>query len=255
MRAFLGTVLMTVSFVFLSYGASAQVKILGVRPIPEILEDCVACHSFNKADGHKLGPNLDDVFGRPIASAPGYDYSDALLSMKDGVWTRSTLMGMLERPDFFAGATHMNFKGLANFSERRRLILWLEEQSVEDGSKAPTASPTIEDILSKGDAVRGQSLTERCLLCHSVAAKQRRRRIGPSLYGIIGRAKKRGKAGAETEWTPVGLYQFFLKTEEFARGNHLTFRVLDTPRKRADLIAYLETLGEERDPERAPQTP
>ena len=33
---------------------------------------CTACHSLNKGGKNRLGPNLWDLIGRPIASAAGY---------------------------------------------------------------------------------------------------------------------------------------------------------------------------------------
>jgi cytochrome c len=47
---------------------------------------CQACHNFEKGAGVKIGPPLYGVVGRPRASVPGFDYSDAMKA-KGGTWT------------------------------------------------------------------------------------------------------------------------------------------------------------------------
>ena len=39
---------------------------------------CQACHDFTKGGPNKVGPNLYGVVDRPIASHPGFAYSDAM---------------------------------------------------------------------------------------------------------------------------------------------------------------------------------
>ena len=39
---------------------------------------CQTCHNFEKGAGAKIGPPLFGVVGRPIASIPGFAYSDSL---------------------------------------------------------------------------------------------------------------------------------------------------------------------------------
>ena len=39
---------------------------------------CETCHNFKEGAGAKIGPDLWNVVGRPVASYPGFVYSDAL---------------------------------------------------------------------------------------------------------------------------------------------------------------------------------
>ena len=47
----------------------------------QVFRACVACHTLSSGEGNKAGPSLAGIFGRKIASLPGYRYSDALKHM------------------------------------------------------------------------------------------------------------------------------------------------------------------------------
>jgi cytochrome c len=51
------------------------------------VKKCTACHSLNQGAKHKLGPNLWDVVGRPIAAAAGYKFSNALKGKSGETWS------------------------------------------------------------------------------------------------------------------------------------------------------------------------
>jgi cytochrome c2 len=46
-------------------------------PGADVFRACVACHAPTPAEGNRAGPNLHGLFGRHIASLPGYNYSEA----------------------------------------------------------------------------------------------------------------------------------------------------------------------------------
>lgn len=87
---------------------------------------CRACH---KLDGQNaIGPYLNDVVDRQIASVEGFKYSDALINMDSQKWTPENLSSFIENPKAFAPGTKMNFKGLSNAGERADLIAFLATQ-------------------------------------------------------------------------------------------------------------------------------
>src|SRR5204863_509236 len=51
----------------------------------EIFRACVACHTLGADQANRAGPTLAGLFGRRIATAPGYNFSDALKRL-DIVW-------------------------------------------------------------------------------------------------------------------------------------------------------------------------
>jgi cytochrome c len=61
----------------------------------EVFRGCVACHALKADGGNRAGPSLYGIFGRRIASLPGYSYSEALKHL-DIVWTPETLAKLFE---------------------------------------------------------------------------------------------------------------------------------------------------------------
>lgn len=221
-----------------------------IRPAPDILEDCVACHTLEEGGETRLGPNLHNLYGRDIASVADYAYSDALMG-RVGVWDEATLMGFLERPDYFAAGTQMHFKGIAKFAERRRLIEWFKLQ--RKGINDETALRTLDAVLERGVAGEGRRFAHQCFRCHKFEPGARST-IGPNLYGVVGRPiaalpdfeyslELQGREGA---WTPENLYRFFIERKGLQRGSHFAFTFLDTPLKRAHVIQYLQSVGQSR---------
>ncbi len=64
-------------------------------PGAQVFRACVACHTLSPDEGNKAGPSLAGIFGRRIATLPGYRYSDALKHMNI-VWTPETVAKMFE---------------------------------------------------------------------------------------------------------------------------------------------------------------
>jgi cytochrome c len=71
-----------------------------------VFQKCKPCHSIIAPDGHvvqkggKIGPNLYGVIGRPVASAPGFDYSPAMQALKatGAVWNPDSITAFLPDP-------------------------------------------------------------------------------------------------------------------------------------------------------------
>lgn len=90
---------------------------------------CAGCHGA--PEQHRpgmIGPTLDDIFKRPIASSKDFEYSDALLKHANGdPWTPETLDQYLAAPKTFAPGTKMEFQGLLNEADRTALIQYLNQ--------------------------------------------------------------------------------------------------------------------------------
>lgn len=85
---------------------------------------CIVCHTLGPGEGHLIGPNLSGVFGSPAASAPNFQYSDAL--RESGiVWTPGELDAWLARPDDFVPGNLMVFAGIYSVSDRTDLLAYL----------------------------------------------------------------------------------------------------------------------------------
>jgi cytochrome c2 len=86
---------------------------------------CVGCHAADGANRHGIGPHLDGIVGRRIASADGFSYSDALKGIS-GEWTAEKLDALLADPQKFAPGTSMQSEGVAEPEDRGALIQYLK---------------------------------------------------------------------------------------------------------------------------------
>ncbi len=93
------------------------------------IKKCTACHSMNKGGKHRLGPNLWDLIGRPVASAAGYKYSKALKGKSGESWSYDNLDAFLAKPKGWAPGTKMAFAGLKKPERRADLIAHLRSLS------------------------------------------------------------------------------------------------------------------------------
>jgi cytochrome c2 len=83
--------------------------------------NCGSCHGMQF---NGVGPSLDGVVGRSVASAPEYEYSSALRRF-GGKWTGERLNGFLTRPDSVAPGTAMRFDGVSDSATRSEIIAYL----------------------------------------------------------------------------------------------------------------------------------
>jgi len=94
----------------------------------QIAKVCQTCHNFEKGAGPKIGPPLWGVVGRPIASVPGFAYSDSLKSV-GGNWTFEALNAMVTNPKKEAPGTKMTFPGEQDPQRRADILAYLQTLS------------------------------------------------------------------------------------------------------------------------------
>jgi cytochrome c len=91
----------------------------------EIFRACVACHTLSEKDNARAGPTLAGLFGRRIASLPGYRFSDALKNMNI-VWTPETVAKLFEvGPNAYTPGTKMPEQRIGSLEDRRALTEFL----------------------------------------------------------------------------------------------------------------------------------
>jgi cytochrome c2 len=88
---------------------------------------CMACHAVGEGAKNRVGPVLNDVFGRVAGTYPDYKYSDAMIAAGAGgvVWTEETLSTYLKKPRDFVPGTKMAFVGLPNQADIDNLLAYL----------------------------------------------------------------------------------------------------------------------------------
>ena len=89
---------------------------------------CGTCHNFEKGQGPKIGPPLWDAVGRPVASYPGFAYSDTLKKL-GGDWTYERLDEWIKDPKAMASDTKMIFPGEKDPKKRADILAYLQSLS------------------------------------------------------------------------------------------------------------------------------
>lgn len=113
---------------------------------------------------------------------------------------------------------------------------------------AATGGSDFATMVANADINKGKTLFLQCRACHSLTAASEPGKIGPTLYGVIGRA-----AGSVPDyqysdvvknsgitWTAETISQWLEKPSEFLPGNKMVFIGVKDAQDRANLIAYLQ---------------
>ncbi|WP_314945345.1 c-type cytochrome [Bradyrhizobium cosmicum] len=91
----------------------------------DVFRACVACHTLSAKEPQRAGPTLAGLFGRKIASLPGYRFSEALKTM-DIVWSPETVARLFEvGPNAYTPGTKMPEQRIGLAEDRRALTDFL----------------------------------------------------------------------------------------------------------------------------------
>ena len=97
----------------------------------EVFRACVACHTLKRDAENRAGPSLNHVFGRRIATAPGYNFSPALKKL-DIIWNAETIGKLFEiGPRQYTPGTKMPDQRIENAADRAALIRFLERVTTD----------------------------------------------------------------------------------------------------------------------------
>ena len=170
-----------------------------------LYQECKRCHQAGRGAKHRIGPHLNELFGRRAGTLPDFRYSSAMRKAGAGglVWTGATLDAFLTNPRETVPRSRMSYDGMAAATDRADLLAWLRSLS---GSRLPAAEPTMTAaeygldprlLTITGDLEYGAYLSGECVTCHHAGGTEQGI---PSIVGwpvedfvITLQAYKRGK--------------------------------------------------------------
>lgn len=144
-----------------------------------IYAKCKSCHMVGSDARNRVGPHLNELFGRKAAAIQGYKYSaDMERAGADGlIWDTDKLHVYIENPRSLVTGTRMAFRGIADEKDRDDLIAYLRlfSASPRDIPEAePTAAVRDPDVHAtilaiEGDPDYGEYLSGECVTCHQAS--------------------------------------------------------------------------------------
>ena len=88
---------------------------------------CQACHVATEAK-NKVGPHLQGIVGRPVASIADYKYSPAMTEFGAGkVWDEALLSEYLKAPKAVVKGTKMAYAGVKKDDDLANIIAYLKD--------------------------------------------------------------------------------------------------------------------------------
>ena len=102
----------------------------------KVFKKCAACHEVGADAKNKVGPELNGILGRAVASVEGFKYSPAMTEFGAGkVWDEATLSGYLADPKNFVPKNKMAFVGLKKEDELKDVIAYLAQYNADGSAK------------------------------------------------------------------------------------------------------------------------
>jgi len=115
--------------------------------------------------------------------------------------------------------------------------------------EAPEEEIDFAEVFAAADAGAGERLFRACAACHKL--EDGANAVGPHLFGVVDRdiASASGYsysdalAGKDGAWTPENLSEFVANPSDWAPGTKMSYRGMADVEDRANLIAYLQSIG------------
>lgn len=141
---------------------------------------------------------------------------------------------------------HVGGKGYGESKQAYVIDTGEEDTSSEE---AVDEGPDFATVLASADPSSGERVFGKCRACHNL--EDGANGTGPHLYNVVGReiAAVDGFRYSGTleemdaAWTPENLNGFLEAPKDWAPGTSMGFNGLRKVEDRADLIAYLQTIG------------
>lgn len=140
--------------------------------------------------------------------------------------------------------------------ETEGFMIEVAEGGGDAGAPAEEAAPElIAPLLASADPAKGEGVFKKCAACHSNDAASANK-VGPGLWNVVNRpvaahegfkysaAMTEFAQGGSVVWDYEHLSNFLAAPKKYIKGTAMGFAGVKKIEERADLIAYLRTLGD-----------
>jgi cytochrome c2 len=92
-----------------------------------VFKKCAACHAVGEGAKNRVGPVLNNLFGRVAGTFPDFKYSQAMIDAGAAglTWDAATLPAFLHKPKDAVPGTKMSFGGLAEQADVDNILAYL----------------------------------------------------------------------------------------------------------------------------------
>ncbi len=125
------------------------------------------------------------------------------------------------------------------------------QTKVASSDQSTSGALDLVKFLSLGTVEHGQKVFKKCSACH-VVAKGGNNKIGPALYGVLGRKSasisdyKYSKAliAHAKVWSYEEMNGYLLKPQAHIKGTKMAFAGLKSEKDRASVILYMNSMSD-----------
>ena len=124
----------------------------------------------------------------------------------------------------------------------------IDTGAAEPAEGGEEAAVPFADLLAAADVATGDKVIGKCKACHKLDGTNG---TGPHLDGVVNRgvagvsgfAYSDAMAGHGGNWDPESLNAFLENPKGYVAGTKMSFAGLPKPEDRANVVAYLQSLG------------
>ncbi len=139
--------------------------------------------------------------------------------------------------------------GPAGHGDGEHTAGYVIETAGSEGPAEVVEEISFGEVFAAADAGKGERVFNKCKACHKI--EDGANGTGPHLFGVVNRpvgaADGYGYSGALSEvaevWTPEALNAFLENPKGYAPGTSMGFSGLGKIEDRANVIAYLDSIG------------
>jgi cytochrome c len=145
-------------------------------------------------------------------------------------------------------------------ADKQGFLIEVAEAAGEGTGGAPAEAVPLPTLLASADAAAGEKVAKACAACHEFA-ENGANKTGPALYDVVERPiashagfaySEGAKAKSAEKWNYENLNAFLIAPKAYMPGTKMAYGGIKNDKKRADLLAYLQSLSKAPKPFPAP---